>query len=193
MNPRRNDAAAPPPAIEFIARGVLMSPATEGASGRGHVLVCRNLKHGYCYLPGGHVEFDESPADACAREFMEETGLPVRVRRGREGGGEERADRGGGECLLVCEARFDQRAKRRHEVSVVFLVEHAGLGDPPAASDPVASLEPGIAFEWLSLDALRSADLRPRAMRDWLIGRWDASSAGGWGDTTRPDWISVSV
>ena len=43
------------------------------------VLLCRNVKHGYCYLPGGHVEFGESAAGALAREFLEESGLRVRV------------------------------------------------------------------------------------------------------------------
>src|SRR5262249_44925533 len=42
------------PHIEVIARGVIR---------RGRfVLACRNVKKGYVYLPGGHVEFGETAA-----------------------------------------------------------------------------------------------------------------------------------
>src|SRR5262249_814619 len=47
---------ANPDAIEVIARGLLRD--------RSQILVCQSLKHGYCYLPGGHVEFGEPAAVA---------------------------------------------------------------------------------------------------------------------------------
>ncbi len=155
-------------AIEFIARGMLIEA--------GHLLACRNLKHGYLYLPGGHVDFGESAAEACAREFLEETGLAVRVR----------------DCRLVCEARFEQGGKPRHEITAVFLVEHsdpAGRHPPTAAGSPapVPSLEPKIGFDWIARERLAEADLRPRVMRDWLIGRVESGPDDG---TDRPDWIS---
>ena len=153
--------------IELIARGLLIWG--------DRVLVCRNLKGGYCYLPGGHVDPGESAADACAREFLEETGL--RVRPGR--------------CLLVCEARFTQNTKRRHEVSIVFHVEHpaewgAHGGDVPPA---VVSLEPKISFEWIARECMPQADLRPSATREWLLGRGPNPSTG---DTSGPDWLSIT-
>ena len=153
--------------IELIARGLLIWG--------DRVLVCRNFKGGYCYLPGGHVDPGESAADACAREFLEETGL--RVRPGR--------------CLLVCEARFTQNSKRRHEVSIVFHVEHpdewgAHRGDLPPA---VVSVEPKIAFDWVARECLPQTDLRPRATREWLLGRGTGLSTG---DTSGPDWLSIT-
>lgn len=152
------------PRIEFIARGLMVWG--------DRVLVCRNLKHGYGYLPGGHVEPDERAADACEREFLEETGLSVRA----------------GRCLLVCEARFTQQGKRRHEVTAVFHVEHPHAGgseEPPE----VVSREAKIGFEWIARERVSAVDLRPVAMRSWLLGReWGGSS----GDTSGPDWISVS-
>ena len=47
--------------IELIARGVFVRG--------GAVLLCQNVKHGYYYLPGGHVEFGEAAAVALAREI----------------------------------------------------------------------------------------------------------------------------
>lgn len=158
--------------IEFIARGLTLWGAGKEEKEGDRVLVCRNLKHGYAYLPGGHVDPGEAAAEACVREYLEETGMKVRA----------------GRCLLVCEARFTQKGVRRHELSVVFHVEHPDAeagGSPPV----VASREPGIGFEWITREHLADADLRPAGMRSWLLGRgW----GGSIGDTFGPDWISVN-
>lgn len=144
--------------IEVIARGVLIR--------NGTVLVCRDLTHGYAYLPGGHVEFGESSMGALARELDEETGLACTV----------------GPLLLAAELRFNQRGTPRHELSLVFHVERLGPGnDPP---EDVPSREGHIAFEWLDLGALADADVRPEVIRAWL-------AAGGRSDTAAADWISV--
>ena len=55
--------------IELIARGL--------ARRDNDVLLCLNLKGGYAYLPGGHVEFGESAREALEREFVEESGIQV--------------------------------------------------------------------------------------------------------------------
>lgn len=132
------------PHIEFIARGVL----SRGNS----ILACRNVAKGYYYLPGGHVEFGEAPAVAIARELMEECGVAVKVL----------------ECMLVCEARFEQGGRPRHEVNIVFHVEPTAA-HPLSIETQVASLEPEIAFEWIDLARLIELDLRPDVLRAWLI------------------------
>lgn len=86
--------------VEFIARGLLIRA--------GRVLLCRNIAKDYLYLPGGHVEFGEPAAAALEREFLEETGRVVRA----------------GHCLLVSEHAFKQGKKHRHEINLVFHVEH---------------------------------------------------------------------
>lgn len=129
------------PGIEPIARGLVR---------RGDcVLVCRNLEHGHCYLPGGHIEFGEGATDALAREFMEEAGLSVEV----------------GALLAVAELRFHQRRRERHELGLVF---HVKPGTPEGFPENIASMESDIAFEWVPLSRLKEAHFKPAPLLEWL-------------------------
>lgn len=166
-----------PKRIETIARGVLVIASS--------VLLCRDRKGGYAYLPGGHVEPGESASDALARELAEEAGF---------------SEVGIGVCALVTEQRFMQGQKPRHEINLVFLVEHAvtrtgeSIGSelarpvsPENASPPlprVESLEDHIEFVWVELAAIPELDLRPASIKAWLMG--------GDGGLDRPSWISQS-
>lgn len=133
-------ARAAPKRIEVIARGV--------ARRDGALLVCRSMPGGHAYLPGGHVEPGEAAADALARELLEETGLESRV----------------GPLLLVAEARFTQAGRPRHEINLVFHVEHRAGAWP----ERVPSLEPDIGFEWVAPDRLAQAGFVPADLRDFL-------------------------
>jgi len=109
----------------MISRGLMVA--------EGHVLLCRSLKGGYSYLPGGHVEWGEPAATALAREFAEETGLQVNV----------------GGLLAVSENAFIQNGKRRHELNLVFHVEHPHSSEHSAACLPgeaalATKTEPGL-------------------------------------------------
>lgn len=123
--------------IEILARGLVTR--------QGLVLLCQNREHGYCYLPGGHVEFGEPAARAVERELLEEAGAQVRA----------------GGLLLVEELHFEQRGKPRHELTLVFHVEHA--------LDQVVSREPDIGFLWASEGDLGRLDVRPASMMPWLM------------------------
>lgn len=158
-----------PKKIETIARGVMACGSK--------VLLCRDRERGYFYLPGGHVEPGESGADALARELAEEAGLTkVRV----------------GPCAMVTEQRFKQGEKARHEINLVFHVEHAALpdgtplplGTSEAQVQDVPSLESHIEFVWIEAAALSEVDLRPLSMKAWLM----SGSTG----LARPAWMSQS-
>ncbi len=139
--------------IEMLARGLVVRGGTAGPE----ILLCRSLKGGYTYLPGGHVEFGETASEALGRELWEESRLGVRV----------------GACLLTMEERFEQNGRPRHEYSLVFHVEHLEGEDtgvlahdrPPT---PVVSSEPHIAFEWVRVADLERANLRPNRLVEWL-------------------------
>lgn len=129
--------------IEVIARGII---------GHGDaVLLCVNRAGGYSYLPGGHVEFEESATEALIREVAEETGLKMHATR----------------LLLVTEESFYDGKRMRHEVNLVFHVEHSlGRG---AVRRLVPSREGKIEFRWCRHDELMTVDLRPASIREWLL------------------------
>lgn len=139
-----------PAHTEIIARGILVH--------HSRVLLCRNVKHGYSYLPGGHVEFAEPASVALAREIEEELGLPSRI----------------GAFLFGTEEVFETRGKTHHEVNLVFHVEQLGSeSDPPAA---VPSQESSIAFDWVDLAAMHETDLRPASIKAWLAAGGDEAA-----------------
>lgn len=129
--------------VEIIARGVAISD--------GRVLMCRNRKRGYYYLPGGHVDFGEPAAAALAREIQEEMGLPSRI----------------GAPLWIHEASFHDGKVQRHEINLVFHVEHVGHAGSPMP-DPPPSAEPHIDFAWIPLNELDRHDIRPARAAAWL-------------------------
>ena len=130
------------PRIEVISRLL----ARQTVDGKPCILVCRDQRHGHCYLPGGHVEFDEDAGEALARELMEEAGLRIKV----------------GELAMVCEARFEQQGKSRHEINLIFHVKHP-------LPDAVGSLEAQISFEWVAESTLSESFL-PRALGEAIQG-----------------------
>ena len=110
------------------------------------VLLCQNLKSRYYYLPGGHVEFEEAACDALVRELVEEAAVEVHV----------------GKCVLVTECAFQTRKQVHHEINLVFLME---LDE----DIEVRSVETQIAFEWVELAAIVGCDLRPAAIKAWIM------------------------
>ncbi len=154
--------------IEIIARGCLLHGS--------YVLLCRNVKHGYCYLPGGHVEFSESAAGALAREFLEESGVRVRV----------------GELALVSEGAFPTKKRWHHEINLVFHVEQVG-GTPAStnrasqtAPPVIKSREDWIDFAWIELAAIPETDIRPVAAKAWLATLGGTAATG-------VEWVSELI
>lgn len=150
------------PQIEPIARGLIIADSK--------ILLCHPVDPDtpdppYYYLPGGHIEHNESAPEALARELMEEAGLCAQI----------------GPFLAAHEVRFTQRNKPKHEINLVFLVEQLD-GARPNPTLPIESKEPDIAFAWADLAAVTDLPVLPRSTRAWL--------AAGCPETDR--WISAS-
>ena len=123
--------------IETIARGV----CTAG----GKVLLCRPKNGKYTYLPGGHIEFGETGAEALAREIKEELGLDAAV----------------GELVGVDESTFVQRRRKHAEISLIYRMKLKGVKAPSR----LASKEDWIEFVWWPIDRLDWANMLPEGMR----------------------------
>jgi 8-oxo-dGTP pyrophosphatase MutT (NUDIX family) len=135
--------------IETIARGVCIKS--------GRLLVCRNRTVGNVYLPGGHIEFGETGAEALEREVMEEMGVASAAR----------------EFLGCCEHSFTQHGGKPHaEINLVYALDIPSLS-PDA---PAPSREDWICFEWIAVEDLPSSTLEPAVLRD-RIAPWHATRA----------------
>ena len=122
--------------IENIARGVCVRD--------GAVLLCRPRGGSYSYLPGGHIEFGETGAQALAREVEEELGQTATV----------------GDMIGVVENQFVQKGKKHAEISLVYKMDLEGV---EGLSDP-QSREDWIEFVWWPVAELHKANLLPSQM-----------------------------
>ena len=130
--------------IEIVVRGVCVQ--------KGKLLVCRSVRHGHHYLPGGHVEWGETSPEALRREWIEELKVPCKV----------------GDFLGLLEQTYVMDGQEVAEISIVFAVECPDLS--PAAAE---TAEPdNIDFSWIPLDSLDDAKLMPEkishAIPGWL-------------------------
>lgn len=128
-------------AIEIVARGACVKD--------GKLLVCRSVRRGTRYLPGGHVEWGETSAQALEREWREELGVGCEVK----------------EFLGIEEQVYPLDGEAVAEISTIFRVECEGLDGKEAVS-----AEGHIRFEWVALDALEESGMMPKELRGALKG-----------------------
>lgn len=141
MSPKNN--------IHVLARAVIVD--------HDHVLVCktRDLPVPFCFLPGGHIEHEESAEAAVIRELLEESGAQCTIKR-----------------FLGClEHRFEPGHNsicHNHEYNFFFEAESDAL----KVQNPLVSLEDHIELVWVPLREIDSIDFRPeplkRLLPEWL-------------------------
>jgi 8-oxo-dGTP pyrophosphatase MutT (NUDIX family) len=113
--------------LEVSAGGIVFRRDTAGAA---RFLLIRD-SYGNWGFPKGHLEENESPADAAVRETAEETGLDQLILRGP---------------IRIIDWHFRFRGRAIHKYCHFFLLESP-------AGDPVPQVEEGITdFRWLPLD-----------------------------------------
>ena len=125
----------------------------------GHVLLHRAESDDFWSLPGGRVELMEPSAAALRREFREELGVDVAIRR----------------LLWVVENFFGTAPAEVHELGLYYLValvDRPDLGDKLASIHGIEDVGPAVSapliFRWFPLDALSSLRLYPTFLREGL-------------------------
>ena len=111
----------------------------------GRVLVEQAVGQGFCFLPGGRVEFGESAVEALRREASEELGEPATI----------------GRLLIVADNFFELDGRRYQEVSLYFLVELDENSPTRGRDGRFAGAESSIVLEWIPVDELEQANLKP--------------------------------
>lgn len=142
--------------IEILVRGVCVR--------NRRLLICRNRHRGNLYLPGGHVEFNESAPEALRREIHEEMGVPCTI----------------GRFLGVVEHTFKDGKRRTCEINLVFQMDlKLGPRDPTDLAR-----EDQLDFTWVPLARIGRYTLEPKVLRDHLSTWLRRSGAvAGWAST----------
>lgn len=123
------------------------------ASHNGRLLVMTEEKTPHWYLPGGRVKLNEGAEAALKREFLEELGLPVVIKR----------------PLWLLESFFVLKGKNEkfHELSLHYLVDLHYESLPPALewkrrdSDGQEHI-----FRWMAPEELKEAELYPVCLKE---------------------------
>lgn len=128
--------------IHVLARGVLIH--------QNCILLCRtrDLKTNFYFLPGGHIEHNETAEGALIRELQEEIGFSFTIDR----------------FLGVLEHRFEPDHNsicHNHEYNLIFQVSCDGL----LSDFPVQSQEKPLDIIWIPVTDLKTIDFRPESLK----------------------------
>lgn len=111
----------------------------------GRLLVERNVRNDFCFVPGGRVEYGESAVEALAREAREEFGEDVQI----------------GRLVIAADNLFKLDGIRYQEIGLYFLMQFATGSGILAHDGAFEAEEPGLRYQWLPLDELEDANLQP--------------------------------
>ena len=123
---------------ELIVRGIIVN--------NGSILLCRVIKSGFYFLPGGHIEEGENIETALERELMEEFGTrSTRMSFVKE-----------------VENSYLEEGNMIEETFYVFTVALENY-------ENIKSREDHIGFEWVKIEDLKSVDFRPKKIIEEML------------------------
>jgi 8-oxo-dGTP pyrophosphatase MutT (NUDIX family) len=127
----------------------------------GKILVQQPVKGGYCFLPGGRAELQESAKETLKREMQEELHVDVTV----------------GRLLWVVENFFEHGGKTFHELGLYFMMTFPD-DSPVIDTSKTFSVQEGhheYVFQWRSLDNLESIQIYPSFLQTALLSLPDGT------------------
>ena len=116
----------------------------------GHLLVEHNVRHDFCFIPGGRVEYGESAIGALARELREELSEEVKM----------------GRLVLVADNLFELGNDRFQEVALYFLIEFIPGSTVLDRAGVFEGNESGTMFQWIPLAEVEQVNLVPAFLRE---------------------------
>ena len=119
----------------------------------GRLLVEHNVKYGFCFAPGGRVEYGENAVQALSRELEEELGGGVQI----------------GRLAIVYDLLFELDGVRYQEAGLYFVVEFDPSHPILGREGLFEAAEPNLVYQWLPLDELEEAELFPRFFRELVL------------------------
>ncbi|MBU8933236.1 MAG: NUDIX domain-containing protein [candidate division Zixibacteria bacterium] len=122
----------------LISRAVVVS--------NGQILLCQAHNESHAFLPGGHIEHNESARDALQRELMEELHTHSTI----------------GEFIAAVEHTFNYGMRHYHELNLVF---KADLPDLSVGNNPT-SYEQQVGFYWQPIGQLDRVNFQPSPLVD---------------------------
>ena len=143
-------------AIHVLSRGVIIDQnhILLAYDPRPHPYHYYELNVPFYYLPGGHIDFQESAPNALIREIKEETGFEAVIEK----------------FLGIIEHAWsfpgDEVCCHTHEMNLIFKIHIAEL----KFRDQVLQKEDHVAFQWLPIDALYGV-VRPLPLKS-ALSKW---------------------
>ena len=147
--------------IHVLSRGVIIC--------QDHILLAYDprkqpnhyyeLNASFYYLPGGHIDFDESAQNALIREMKEEAGFEAGIEK----------------FLGIIEHAWhfpgDEVCCHTHEINLIFQLNIKEL----KFEDALPQKEEHVAFRWVAIEKIQEIDLRPLLLKATL-SKWLASA-----------------
>ncbi len=143
------------PAIHLLGRVALIS--------NGHILLAHGIGAKNTFLPGGHVEYNETVKNTILRELREEFDGEVQI----EG------------FIGVVEHSFEYRNQPHHELNLVFSGRLLHYCYPQTPK----SLESHLEFYWQPIDKLKEVNLLPLPLLTIIPGYYKDRKGSLWTST----------
>lgn len=109
-----------------------------------HILLCSSGNKDILFLPGGHVEKNETVSYALKRELQEELGKNFEISK----------------YLGLIEYKYQKNNENHFEINHIFLVNNNEISSKSLSK----SLEPKVSFKWIKISDLQNYNVQPSSI-----------------------------